>query len=202
MRKPTSTFLTLLSFHALRVVSYRLRARSVEVVVVSTQGDPAALASSVVRALDELRALDARRSVQVEHLLRRVIAVEHGDAFYEPALRACCLGPRALQLDPVRLASLIVHEATHARLHRLGFRGGPVTRAREEAMCVAESTRFLRRAGRPDWAEQEEARLAREVQSGNPWYSEQRLRETAESVMAAHGVPSWIRKVRHYLAGR
>jgi hypothetical protein len=202
MKRLVGDVITKVSFHILRAVSYRSRAGNVELVVVSTDVDPAATVAVIHKALDELGGRDPRRMRRIQRYLKRIIAVEYGGAMYEPALHACIVGPKALALHPVRLAAKLVHESTHARLYRRGFRYSPATRAWEEAICVAESARFLRRAGRDDWAAEMEAVVARDIASGNPWYSGERRRELAEGLMADHGVPRWMRKVRHYLAGR
>lgn len=54
--------------------------------------------------------------------------------------RLCLLDTDALvtrDMDPAVLASVLVHEATHARLHRLGIRAGSLSeRARHERVCL------------------------------------------------------------------
>jgi hypothetical protein len=65
--------------------------------------------------------------------------VPHGLAHYDHSLKACVLDERFVS-DPAtsleRIASAIVHEATHARLVRCGIAYDEDRRARIEAICL------------------------------------------------------------------
>ncbi len=51
----------------------------------------------------------------------------------------------AKDTTPERLASVIVHELTHARLGRAGFEYGNMTRVRLERVCVLAERNFIAR---------------------------------------------------------
>lgn len=62
---------------------------------------------------------------------------------------SCILSERSLRDDgvsPTLLASTIVHEGMHARLHRAGLTPTDATRERHEQICWRASRAFLRRA--------------------------------------------------------
>jgi hypothetical protein len=58
---------------------------------------------------------------------------------YQPEIRTCRLDKRFVLhdvVDPELIAAVIVHEATHARLHRLGVAYAEQQRPRIDAICV------------------------------------------------------------------
>lgn len=202
MKQVVRTCLTAGSFHLLRLVSFRARVAGLEVVV-GADIEPRGAVASISAALLELARADPLRMSRVRRFLRRVVVVDHvPGGLYEPVLDACLLGPKlVLSGDRTRIAAVIVHESTHARLHHCGFRYDSASRQRQEMLCVAESARFLRKAGMPERAEEQEARLARELASENPWFTDERRREAADTALKQHGAPGWIRRIRRYLAG-
>jgi hypothetical protein len=90
-----------------------------------------------------------------------------GLAEYDHSLKACVLDERFFA-DPAttleRIASAIVHEATHARLERYGIGYGEDQRARVEAICFRRELAFAVRL--PDGAE-----LQQEIARYLDWYS-------------------------------
>lgn len=61
--------------------------------------------------------------------------------------------------SPVRIAGLLVHEATHAYLERLGFSYREGRRAQIERICVRSELVLLRRIGDEEWILDAKGRL-------------------------------------------
>jgi len=83
-----------------------------------------------------------------------VFLLPHGLGQYRASLKACLLDERYVA-DPAtsieRIASTIVHEATHARLQRYGIGYEEKRRARIEAICFRRELAFAARL--PDGAQ-------------------------------------------------
>lgn len=77
-----------------------------------------------------------------------IFLLSHGRAKYNEALGACVIDER-LMADPQttteELASIIVHEATHAKLDRCGIEYEEGLRARIEAVCLRRELDFVAR---------------------------------------------------------
>ncbi len=104
----------------------------------------------VEAALRLIKASDRRRYDRVIRDLDRVWVrlLTTGAAQFDPSLRACLLDERfvlAETTDPVLIATMIVHEATHARLWRCGIRYDEDQRQRVEAICFRRELAFARR---------------------------------------------------------
>jgi hypothetical protein len=89
-----------------------------------------------------------------------------------------------------QIACAIVHEATHARLTRLGFGYEEPKRLRIEHICVDAERSFARRL--PDGDE-----LLKEIEETKSFYgaahfSDASRRETNLDGLCALGVPEWI----------
>jgi len=123
----------------------------------------------------------------------------HGLAYHERALKACVLDERFLN-DPAttiaRIASTIVHEATHARLERYGIEYGEELRTRIEAICFRRELAFAVRL--PDSTElQQEIGRYLEWYPANPdLFSDAHFRETHISggveALRYLGTPDWF----------
>ena len=101
----------------------------------------------VEAALGLIKTFDRRRYDRMRHDLERVwVRLLPGPlAQYSAALNACELDTRFV-LDEAStaeiIATVIVHEATHARLARCGVRYDEKDRARIEAICVRGERAF------------------------------------------------------------
>jgi hypothetical protein len=101
-------------------------------------------------ALHLIKTYDPRRYrrllLDVERIWVAVIV--GGIAHFEASIWACVLDPR-LVLNETKtsedIASAIVHEATHARLWRCGFRYSENVRSRVEAVCFRREQAFATR---------------------------------------------------------
>jgi len=86
---------------------------------------------------------DPRWLRHLREKVRRMVVVEVGIPEFRPVVRGCYI-PLALidALTKEELAVLLVHEATHARLHEWGVRPKPPNRERIEVVCVGREVAF------------------------------------------------------------
>lgn len=88
----------------------------------------------------------------------------------------------------VRELSLkIVHEATHARIHRSGIAYDPELRSRIETMCVKEEIAFAGRLPDPVGLIHDAQRKLAE-----PWWREDELQGRWSAHLRARGMPERI----------
>jgi hypothetical protein len=110
-------------------------------------------------------------------------------------LRMCMLRDSYVSSDETsvaHVASIIVHESTHAWLEQAGFGYDERVRARVERICIRSQLAFARK--HPDGArliEALEERLARD----DAWWSDARLRNTQLGVLEEMGTPGWFRRM-------
>lgn len=119
--------------------------------------------SRVAKVTQALKVIAQYTPHRYRHLVRhlRWILVLHGSRFqFLPAVWGLTIESdwldRASETD---VACVIIHEATHARLWRLGFRYEPESRERIERVCVRAEAELLRRLGVPGEAEAAMERL-------------------------------------------
>jgi hypothetical protein len=123
----------------------------------------------------------------------------HGLAEYKHSLRACILDERYLA-DPAttieRIASTIVHEATHARLERYGIGYKAELRARIEAICFRRELAFAVRLPNSPELQQQIAQSLEWYQANPDFFSDATFRErdTAGGIEALRhvGVPDLL----------
>ena len=106
----------------------------------------------VEEALEAIRTHDPRRYSRLRRDLKRIwVRVQPAPSqsgCYNPALDACELDPRHLlraDVTPSDIASIVVHEGTHARLRGLGIGFAEPLRKRIEAVCRREERAFAER---------------------------------------------------------
>ena len=128
-----------------------------------------------------------------------IFLLPDGLAEYKHSLRACVLDERFVAHSATsvqRIASAIVHEATHARLERYGIRYDEDQRARIEAICFRRELAFAVRL--PDSAGlQEEIAGYLDWYPANPDYFRDahaiERNTNGESEMLRHiGAPRWL----------
>jgi hypothetical protein len=98
-------------------------------------------------ALSLIKTCDSVRYNRILRDLKRVwaLAVQGSGGGFDARLDACILHPRAVLAESTSteiLASMIVHEATHARLWRYGIGYPEALRPRIEAICVRRELAF------------------------------------------------------------
>jgi hypothetical protein len=120
-------------------------------------------------------------------------------AHFDPSIWACVLDPRLVLNEMTtseEIASTIVHEATHARLWRCGFRYSEETRLRVEAVCMRRERAFANRL--PNG---EEIRVGADrrltAYAGQDYWTDEAFRrryeEGAFEALEYLGVPKWLR---------
>lgn len=150
------------------------------------------------RALALLRTHDERQLKKVQRYLRRLVLVAAGGEMYVPEIGGYLVDARVLaNRSDLEFASAIVHESTHARLHRRGIAYTERTRRRVEAICVQEEIAFLQRI---IGTEQLIGRKRNRVQRGG-WWSEKEMYERRADQMRAHGLPQWILQLHRKIFG-
>ena len=109
------------------------------------QSKPESVLERLREALALIKTYDPLRYRRLTSDLKRIWATPvytQGGCFVS-RLEACILHPRCVETTTTELlASMIVHEATHARLSGLGFGYEEELRPRIEAMCVRREIAF------------------------------------------------------------
>lgn len=168
------------------LLSRRVRMDGLEIVDVAGEESERTL-QSLCQALQLLKATDARRYQRLKRDLRRIVLFKAGGPEYASEVGACILASRyAREADTGSLASTIVHEATHARLHRRGIGYGLSLRARVEETCVNEQIDFAERLGNPGLLSHLRTKLGRQ------WWTTDQLHARRLRALYAMAVPRWF----------
>jgi hypothetical protein len=153
---------------------------------------------------------DALRLIKHHHALHYSRVVNHLDriwvhllpdatAHYDRSLNACVMDERFVLLESTtleRIASTIVHEATHARLDRWGVEYDEKKRPRIEVICLRRELNFV--AGLPDSEPmQEEIRSTLEWCAGDhDFFSDENFQQREEQgqfeALRYLGTPNWL----------
>lgn len=125
--------------------------------------------------------------------------VPSADGNYSRRLNACEIDERFILREETTLegiASVIVHESTHARLERWGIAYDEANRHRIEAICLRRELNFV--LGLPGCdALQEQLRQALDYYGNNPeFFSDRNLQQRFEDgnleSLRQLGVPKWL----------
>jgi hypothetical protein len=154
----------------------------------------------VEEALGVIKIYDRLRYDRITRDLERVWvrALFGNDAEYNHAMKACELDVRfvrAATSSPAIIASIIVHEATHARILNRRIPYEVALRNRVEAVCVRRELAFAKRLPNGLNAQERAERLLEMSATPELWTDEKFRERHAEGVMgvARHvGVPIWI----------
>ena len=143
------------------------------------------------KAAEALR-LIARYAPRMSARMRRdVKRLLFGDVFggrYLAGLQTCLIGTDyARRALPLELAMMVVHEATHARLARAGFRYVGACRERIERICIAAEIAFAERVP-GSGAAIDGTRALQESE----WWTPEKGREDAIAALRTRGLPEWI----------
>jgi hypothetical protein len=120
-------------------------------------------------------------------------------AHYDRSLNACVFDERFVLLESTtleRIASTIVHEATHARLERWGVEYDEKKRARIEAICLRRELNFV--TGLPDGEPlQDEIKSTLEWCAGDhDFFSDENFQQRDEQgqfeTLRYLGTPNWL----------
>lgn len=143
------------------------------------------------QALALIKAHDPRRYSRLRRDLRVVFMSAGGGPYYDPGIDGCVIDARSVRAASVMsLAATLVHEATHARLSRMGVGEQPACVERREAICVGAEVDFLTRIpGADDLIARVEAATRR------PWYTEEARQERIWRFVDGYGLPRWVGKL-------
>jgi len=157
---------------------------------VTVGGDCETFFTKCSEALALMRTVAPRRFHRMQRDVRIVGLSSRGASYYERLLKAIFLDVDVLKSDVPAIAATIVHEATHARLHRSRVRAYSAERDRHERICIAAEIDFASRL--PDSADLV-ARLRRSAE--NPWWNEAGRRAQITRVVERHHLPSWLERL-------
>ena len=120
--------------------------------IAARDSDSAVMLDRVEEALDIIRTRDPRRYSRLRRDLKRIwLRLQPASSqtgCYNRALDACELDPRHVLRNDITssdIASIIVHEGTHARLRAFGIGFAEQLRFRIEALCRKEEHAFAER---------------------------------------------------------
>lgn len=147
-------------------------------------------AVELIAACDPLRLDRLRRDMP-----RVLIGVpEVGDACFSPGTGLGVLNLEVVSqkvTTPAQLALLIVHEATHARLHRAGVEYVPELRARIERACVRAELAFAERLPAADRQTHVHS-LRAWLEAPPPDFSDEAFIERSTDEARRSGHPEWF----------
>jgi hypothetical protein len=164
----------------------------------SPNGEPAELFDKLAQALDFIHRYDPKQFARLRERIPRIALVEAGGEVYDHGLRTYIADARTVRARTVgEVALAIVHEATHARIHRLGVRSAASTLDRVERMCIAQEVAFAERTP-PGFG----LLAIASAKFQHPWWSvdeeRSRDRERAEGL----GMPGFAIRLMRLLVGR
>ena len=104
-------------------------------------------------ALELINSLDSRRLRRIQGDISYIVVSWTDHAYYSPISNAILLGSSDVdRASPGMLASTIVHEGIHARLHSGGFAYFPdAVRNRMESICVRAQLSFTKKLSHRDY---------------------------------------------------
>jgi hypothetical protein len=148
--------------------------------------------AGVAESLAVIGTFDPRRLEGIRRYLRRIVVAAQSRTVYWRFARACALSDQSLSTQPaIWIASVLVHEGTHARLHGRGIEPNDMKmRARIERTCVREQIRFLMRV---PGSEVYVRHLERELDEGS-WFSDEERKAATVDRLRALDAPAWLIK--------
>jgi hypothetical protein len=186
-----------------RLNLWRSTSRTVDGLLVgSTEIKPHPGLRRVEDALQLIKHYDALHYSRVIHNLGRIWVhlLPDARACYDPSLNACVFDERFVLLETTtleRIASTIVHEATHARLERWGIGyDDEKARPRIEAICLRRELNFIAKLPRSEPLREElahtlEWRVSDRDYFSNVSFQERTLHGQIE-LMRYLGTPEWL----------
>ncbi|WP_316189481.1 MULTISPECIES: hypothetical protein [unclassified Bradyrhizobium] len=125
--------------------------------------------------------------------------IPHGAGCYLHSLNACLLDERIVASETTTvewIASAIVHEATHARLEKLGIRYQEAARQRIERICARRELDFARRLSGVDALLAEITWRLDRCSEENAFYTDQTMWEKTvqgnAEILRHLGTPEWV----------
>lgn len=155
---------------------------------------------AIQRIEDALRLIESSAPLhyrRIKNNLARIWVqlVPHGAGCYLHSLNACLLDERIVNSETTTvewIASVIVHEATHARLEKLGIRYHEAVRQRIERICARRELDFARHLSGVDALQQE---ILWRLDQENASYTNEKMWEKTEQgnaeILRHLGTPEW-----------
>jgi len=159
---------------------------------------------SIQRIEDALRLIERSAPLhyrRIKNNLARIWVnlVPHGAGCYLHSLNACLLDERKVASENTTvewIASAIVHEATHARLEKLGIRYQEAVRQRIERICARRELDFARHLSGVDALLEEITWRLDQCSEENASYTDQTMREKTvqgnAEILRHLGTPEWV----------
>lgn len=152
----------------------------------------------VAQTLDLIKASDPRRYRRILRDIDRILVaplMTGAEAQYSREINACEIDERYMlgeHCAPELAASVIVHEATHARLEHMGFVYVEERRQRIEKVCVRRELAFLAKVRGAEAAREAiDSRMRHTSDLSAEGFAERR--QTGErEVLRYLGVPNWL----------
>lgn len=164
-----------------------------------SDGEPAIQrVEDALRLIERCAPLHYRR---IKNNLARIwlSLVPHGAGCYLHSLNACLLDERIVTRETTTvewIASAIVHEATHARLEKLGIRYHEAVRQRIERVCARRELDFARHLSGVDALQKEIMWRLDRCSEENASYTDQNMWENTvrgnAEILRHLGTPEWI----------
>lgn len=156
---------------------------------------------AIQRIEDALRLIESSAPLhyrRIKNNLARIWVqlVPHGAGCYLHSLNACLLDARIVNSETTTvewIASVIVHEATHARLEKLGIRYHEAVRQRIERICARRELDFARHLSGVDALQQE---ILWRLDQENASYTNEKMWEKTDQgnaeILRHLGTPEWV----------
>ena len=142
-------------------------------------------------ALQLIADYDPMRLARIQRDLKRIILVPEAAGYYQHSLRTYWTDLRVLAQPVWRIATFIVHEATHARLRAAGVARRPGSKEtpeewdrRVETLCVQEEISFARR-----FTDSPEVFQYLQKTIDTKWWTEDKIRDREVRMLRGMGVP-------------
>jgi hypothetical protein len=142
-------------------------------------------------ALNLIESVDPRRFNRLRRDLAVLFLSGGGGPYYEEAINAFIVDLTTFRAVSVeRLASMIVHEATHARIRHAGNRTYARHKERHERICVRAEIDFVKRLPASSQLLKETERRLEDV-----WWSEEDRRSRIRRFVDGYQLPNWVARV-------
>lgn len=156
------------------------------------------LFDKVGAALRLIMTSDPPRYARIRRDLKRVLLTLASGGQYLPRLETCRIGIDFVRRSsPLEVAMMIAHEATHARLWRIGYRYEPADRERIERICVRAETML---ASRIPGSALAIARTEQLLESR--WWTREEHNSRSLAELRALGCPRWFIRILRWTARR
>jgi len=167
----------------------------------TTESKPYPALRRVEEALQLIKRHDALNYSRITHNLDRIWVhlLPSAQAQYDRSLNACALDERYVLNETMtleRIASTIVHEATHARLEGCGIIYEEKSRYRIEAVCLRRELNFLKKLPDTGLIQDEIARTLAWCENDQTYFSDASFRSREDEgqidTLRYLKTPNWL----------